>query len=172
MYGSILGVANLDSKIKSYKKFISLHALLILAIVLYFHQIKYHGALGLAFNRDFYSHSRNFSFLNDFIGSIPQKGLLMTQNNLAPHLTHSHDLMLLRPDYWNYMPDVIAIDIRDGQNPNNYWPLPKDQFTALALSLKKDPNYLIDDKYSKQQLIYLKIDDPNMDGYESLAIID
>jgi uncharacterized membrane protein len=151
---SILAVARLN-KFKTYRRLINLHAILIILMILFFHY-KLHGALGLSYNPAFYQHTKNLDFLRRFIDQVPKtKGLLMTQNNLAPQLTHSNNLMLLRADYWNYKPDIIAIDIREGQSSNNYWPVPPAQFIDLYQNLKKDKKYLMK-KVTNDQVIFIK----------------
>src|SRR5690606_26591098 len=72
---------------------------------------------------DFYSHSESMQFLQDFTQAIPATGLVMTQNNIAVRLTHTHTVMLLREDYERWQPEIIALDVREGQNPNNYFPI-------------------------------------------------
>jgi uncharacterized membrane protein len=159
-YGSILGVVFL-LKFKSYKKLITIHALLIIVVVLFLHRFKYHGALGLTYNSDFYRHAPEMKFLKNFISEVPPNKMVMTQNNLAAHLTHSDRVMLLRDDYWKFMPEVIAIDTREGQNPANYWPLNQYSFDRLAQRLATDPNFTAK-KISNQQIIYLKNSWPNL----------
>lgn len=151
---SIIVVKNL-MKLRLYKKLVNIHALLIIFTVLFLHY-KLHGPLGLAYNSAFYTHTKNLNFLRSFISQIPSSnGLVMTQNNLAAQLTHTHNLMLLRSDYWNYKPDVIAIDIRGGQSANNYWPLPPNQFEDLYKNLLNDKNYRMR-KITKNQIIFFR----------------
>ena len=93
----------------------------------------------------------------------------MVPNNLAPHMTHANDVMLLRRTYWQWMPEVIAIDTRDGQNPSNFWPLPPSQFAQLQSRLAVDPNYSVT-KVTDQQLIYHKKSEVNLAWYSQFAI--
>ncbi len=152
-YGAILGVSWL-LKYKFYKKIINLHAILIIFIVLFLHQFKFHGPLGLVINKDFYRHTQDFKFLKTFTQKIPASGLVMTQNNIAPQLTHTHKVMLLRKNYYEWMPDIIAIDTRSGQNPTDYWPLTPAGFESLQKRLAKDKNYILLPNSTEQQLIY------------------
>lgn len=153
--GSILGASWL-MKFKIYQKLYYLHCLIIILTVLYFHQFVFHGPLGLALNPSFYRHTADFSFYKRFIKHIPNQGLVMVPNNIAPYLTHSHNLMLLRDQYWLWMPDVIAIDIRSGQNPANFWPLPPSSFINMQTDLSHDPRYHLTSNSTTEQLIYLK----------------
>ena len=86
----------------------------------------------------------------------------MTQNNMAVKLTHTHNVILLRSDYWRFMPDVIAIDIRDGQNPNNSWPWSSQKIYEKLLN---DPNYE-ENKYADEQVWFEKVDDVDESYYE------
>lgn len=153
-YGSILGVVFL-AKFKSYRRLIWVHAIIIIVIVLCLHRFIYHGPLGLAYNPDFYRHTSDMKFLKNFVAKVPPEKMVMTQNNLAPYLTHSNSVMLLRDEYWKFMPEVIAIDIRNGQNPANYWPLNLFSLTQLQKRLSQDPNYS-EVKITNQQIIYLR----------------
>lgn len=155
-YGSILGVVFL-AKFNSYRRLIWVHAIIIIALVLVLHRFIYHGPIGLVFNKDFYGHTANFEFLRKFTRSIPTGGLVMTQNNIAPYLTHSHNVMLLRDDYYVWNPHVIAIDTRQGQNPSNYWPTTVVNFLKLQKRLASDKNYKVK-KISNEQLIYMRLE--------------
>lgn len=140
-YGAILGFAYLLRRYRWYRRVVILHGVAMLLFVLSFHRFFYHGPLGLFYNRDFYAHTSNFAFMRTFLDIIPNQGLVMTFNNIAPHLTHSHNVMLLRPYYWLWRPDVIALDLRPGQNPNNFWPLPENQLLDMYEGLVNDPCY-------------------------------
>ena len=159
-FSSIMGVGWLMKK-KWYKKSVKFHAILILFVSFGFH-LYLHGPLGLGYNKSFYSHTKTMSFLDDFLNQIPNKDLIMTQNNMAVKLTHTHNVMLLRGDYWRFMPDVIAIDIRDGQNPNNSWPWSSQK---IYVKLLDDPNYE-ENKYADEQVWFEKVDDVDMSYYD------
>ncbi len=136
---------------KWYQKYYWLHAGVIIAAVFLAH-FYLHGPLGLFFNRAFYPQSRNHQFLRDFIQAVPRNGLTMTQNNLAVQMTHTHQIMLLRDTYWRVAPDTIAIDIRPGQNPNNFWPI---ETKLLYDKLVQDPNYQLHE-FAKEQVYFTK----------------
>jgi uncharacterized membrane protein len=140
-YSSILGMKKLAHD-KRTQKLIPIIAVGVITATLYFHQIKFSGPLGLGFNRAFYANSNNFAFLTQFVNQIPlDRGVVMAPNNVAVRLTHKADVLLLRADYENYDPAIIALDIREGQNPNNFWPLPPAQFKKLYADLLADPRY-------------------------------
>jgi uncharacterized membrane protein len=79
-----------------------------------------HGPLALAYNPAFYTHTKDFSFLNKLIELVPANASVMTHNNLAVRFTHQ-ELYLLRQNYEQYKPDYIVIDKRTGQSPNNFF---------------------------------------------------
>ncbi|HCC84602.1 MAG TPA: hypothetical protein DEP87_02880 [Candidatus Pacebacteria bacterium] len=108
---------------------------------LYLHRVKLHGPLGLAYNPDFYRHSQDFEFLEKMIQAIPPTASVMTQNNLAAHLTHQQ-VWLSRDNYEDYQPDYVMFDLRSDQNPNNLFAMSRD-LTLIVDRLKVDPNYQI-----------------------------
>ncbi len=133
-YGAILGSQRL-------KKLAILAAIFIIFTTLYFHRFKYHGALGLAYNPDFYRHTSEMNFLKDFLARIPSNKTVMTLNNLAPYLTHTNPVMLLRGNYEDYKPEIIALDIRAGQNPANFWPTSFETLINLPVLISTDSAY-------------------------------
>jgi uncharacterized membrane protein len=168
MYAGITGSAILMKKFRWYRSVVPFHAVLILIIAVAFHY-KLHGPLGLAYNPAFYSHTKNLDFLRRFLAAVPTSGLTMTQNNLAPQLTHTHNVILLRNDYWNYMPDTIAIDVRPGQSANNYWPVTTGLFPEMETHLKSDPNYRMV-PVTDTQLLFLKRDKLDMEWYNQFKV--
>lgn len=124
--------------------------LIVNAIILY--RFILHGPLGLAYNPDFYKHTKNFVYLDKLFKTIPNNILVMTQNNLAVRFTHKN-VLLLRDDYIRYKPDYIMIDARGGQNPNNFFGITNIYETIRKL--KTDQNY--ESIYeTKEQFIFKK----------------
>lgn len=163
-YASLLGVAYLQ-KIKVYKKFINIHAILIIILVLVLHN-RLHGPLGLFYNKAFYTHTKNLNFLQNFVKKIPTSdGYTMTLNNLGSHLTHEHKVVLLRGEYWEWMPQTIALDMREGQNPNNFWPLTEEITKGMVQNLEKDPNYK-ENKITDNQIIFSKKENVDLRWYD------
>jgi hypothetical protein len=97
-----------------------------------------HGPFALAYNPAFYKHTNNFKFLDSMVDKIPKEATVMTHNNLAVRFTHQK-VWLLRQNYSYYKPDYILIDLRSGQNPNNFYGT--DNYASIAAQLKIDPNY-------------------------------
>ncbi len=119
-------------------------AVLLIAAAVYLHQFKLHGPLGLAYNPAFYAHTKNFAFLDTLIAQVPKDATVMAQNNLATRFAHQ-PVSLLRKNYWDYAPDYIVIDARDGQNPNNFFGIKDyrgiEDVDAIIHTLQADPNY-------------------------------
>jgi len=101
-------------------------------------RVMFRGPLALGYNPAFYAHTANFKYLNDFLGKVPLNKNVMTQNNLAVRFT-DRKVKLLRENYEKYQPELIVLDLRDGQNPNNFMGV-KDVKSILA-RLLVDPNY-------------------------------
>lgn len=139
------------------KKILNLYSLVIIFIVVVFHQIIFHGALGLFIRSEFYANTKRQKFLNDFIRMVPTDGTVMTQNHLTLRFIHNHDqVFLLRTQYWLYQPKYIVIELRSGQNPNNYWPMNEEAVKEMVEYLKHDKNYQLIYKLN-EQYIFKKI---------------
>jgi uncharacterized membrane protein len=118
-----------------------------LAIVFFIHQFYLPGPLGLAIRTKFYQQREQNSHYQDFLEKIPRdKGLIMTNNNLAAHLTHDQ-VVLLNKKYAQINPKVVAIYIASDQNENNFFPIKYVGAERLVEELMKDKDY---------QLIYVK----------------
>ncbi|QQG40810.1 MAG: DUF2079 domain-containing protein [Candidatus Levyibacteriota bacterium] len=122
--------------------------LIIISIILY--RFVLHGPFALFYNTAFYAHTKDFLFLDLLIKKIPKNVSIMTQNNLAGHFTHQQ-VFLLRGDPFFYKPDFILIDLRQGQNPNNFFGViyPKETVEKI----KKHPQYMVIYQ-SKDQYIF------------------
>jgi len=126
---------------------------LLIGVAIYLHQFKLHGPLGLAYNRAFYAHTKNFAFLDKLVLQVPKGATVMAQNNLATRFTRQ-TVYLLRKNYPDYRPDYIVIDARDGQNPNNFFGIKDYQgigdVEAIIATLQSDPLYETAYKTQKQ----------------------
>ncbi len=149
-YSALHGVVGINNLLKNRVLLYLLCLLLVLIPLVVTWRLQ--GPYGLLVNNAFYTHSETMRFLDTFAGHIPNNGLVMTQNNLMVRLTHTHNVMLLREDYDQWMPDVIAIDIRSGQSPNNHWPL---QSTQMFERLESDSQYT-QHALTPDQYIYTK----------------
>ena len=134
-------------------KFLPILIALIIGNVLFLYRFVLHGPFALAYNPVFYSHTKDFTFLNNLIKRIPNDASVMTQNNLAPRFTHQK-VFLLRRDYESYKPEYIVLDVRTGQNPNNFFGT-KGVVDILEL-LQKDSKYELTYK-TKDQFIFHRV---------------
>lgn len=156
----IMALASIEAilklqKIRRLNKILGLWAISSILVIIFIHRFYYHGPLMLATIPDFYKHTADFEFLRKFEKEVPKKGLLMTQNNLASHFTHSN-VMLLDKDIENIKPETVAFDVRKGQNANDFFPLSEDDTHLLISQLSTNPNYekrLI----TKDQILFVKI---------------
>lgn len=131
--GSIEVLLRLEKKKLSHK-IITFWAITSILIVLFIHRFYYHGPLMLATNPIFYQQTVQTNFLNVFEKQIPQNGLLMTQNNLASHFTH-RNVVLLSKNIEIIKPDIVALDLRLGQNANNFFPQNEDAIGDILQKL-------------------------------------
>lgn len=136
-FSSVMALNNLYKHFRS-RYFMTGCALLLVSISLYLHQFKLHGPLGLAYNPAFYAHTKDFTFLNDLIARVPKGTTVMTQNNIAPHMIHTHNVFLLRAVYDDFMPDYFVLDLRGGQNVNDFF---GENMNALLPTLRRDTRY-------------------------------
>ncbi len=126
-------------KFRLSKFFFKFYSVSIIVVVLILHQLL-HGPFGLVYNPEFYRHTKRQKFMDDFINKIPLQGKIMVPNNIAVRLTH-YDVILPRGNYVDYAPETIVIDLRDGQNANNFWPLSEEIIRDLRTRLTQDKNY-------------------------------
>ncbi len=151
--GSVLGLSKLHKKIPS-RITMPAAGITLMLVSLLLHRFVTRGPLGLSYNPAFYANTKNFRFLNDLISRVPKGSSVMTMNNIAPHMIHTHTVYLLRSVYDEFMPDYIVLDLRDGQNFNNFFGA---DIEAVKLTLPKDTRY---DVYYQNgdQIIYKRRD--------------
>lgn len=135
------------------KLLLLLWGIITITIVVFLHRFYLHGPLMLATHPAFYQTTKQMKFLDDFVKKIPKDKFLMTQNNLATHFTHGKTV-LLNLDYQEIKPDVVAVDIREGQNANNFFPLQPHEVKNLVASLSADLNYT-KKEITDSQLIFM-----------------
>ncbi len=151
---SISSIISLDwlKKIVRHKHTLTVISILVIGLSIFLHQFKLHGPLGLAYNPAFYANTQNFSFLNDLIARVPKGATVMAQNNIAPHMIHTHRVFLLRDIYEDFMPEYFVLDLREGQNGNDFFGV---KIEALTARLSKDTRYHVMHE-TKEQVIYRK----------------
>lgn len=142
MFVSSLEMVIILQEKRKFKILLFFLSIFIILLTFFYHRFYLHGPFGLVYNKEFYAHTKRQGFMNDFIKQIPREGLLMTQNNIAVRFTHQ-DVILLKNyiNYKKYNPDYVAIDLRGGQNGNNYFPLSEEETRKLVDSLLSDKDY-------------------------------
>lgn len=144
-------------KNKKIKVFLNYYALFIILAVFVIHRFIIHGPLGLAYHPEFYKNTPRQKFLNDFVARVPKKGSVMTQNHLSPRFTHRDKrVFLLKDKYWLYQPDLVVIELREGQNPNNFWPSHRWVYEEIVDNLKVNESYKLIYEQNEQYLFEKK----------------
>lgn len=111
------------------------------------------GPFMLFINPAFYTHTKEFDFINNIVKKVPKDASIMTLNNLATRFTHQ-DVRLLTLDYTITRPDYILVDMREGQSANNF--TGSGKIKQIFPQLLKDPGYKIIYK-TKEQFLFKKI---------------
>lgn len=138
---SIYGLKFMSSKIKP----LNFKILLVLVILnsIFIYRFVAHGPLALSYNPAFYVQTKDFEFLNKMVKLVPKDASVMTQNNIAAHLTH-RNIWLLKSKYEDYRPDYILVDNRLGQNPNDFFGSDRSlDIGNFVLKVSEDKNYKI-----------------------------
>lgn len=99
-----------------------------------------HGPFLLVLNKVFFAHTSTFEYLDQLVNKIPENESVAAQNNLAVRFIKQHSY-ILRDEYWMIPANYVVLDMRDGQNPNNFLGM-KDEKKVLD-SLLKDKRYTL-----------------------------
>lgn len=97
-------------------------------------------AFGLAYRPVFYRHTKNFTYIDKLVAKIPKNQSIITQNNLASVFLHQ-EVYILREDYPRHSADYILLDLRPGQNINNFLGIKDPQ--KLLQTILQDQNYYL-----------------------------
>ena len=115
-------------------------ACLMLFISVFLYRFILHPPFGLAYNKAFYKHTKDFTFLDTMIARVPSTGSIAAQNNLASRFLH-RQIWILGDNYREHNPDYILIDTHDGQNINNF--LGIADYHKLLHNIKEDGDYKV-----------------------------
>lgn len=128
--------------IKQNLKFARLWAVLVILIVIFLHRFYLHGPLLLSHHPTFYQDTKKAQFMRDFFDATPKdRGLIMTGNNIAAHLGHNSVILIDFKNFDEISPSVVALDLRSGQNANNFFPATYDDAKTLVDYLNRNPDY-------------------------------
>ena len=96
----------------------------------------------------------------DFLDKVPNDGLVMTQNHLGLPLSNRDVIGLKNSplDVLTINPKYIVFDLRDGQNPNNYFPTNEVDFRVTINTLLEENHYQI--LYNQSDRFILKKSSP------------
>ena len=139
---SIFAICRLTKKFKKFKitEFILIFFLLLFSL---FSARKHTGSpINLAINSTFWREMKPKNELFSFLKKIPQKGSVMSTNNLLAYLSNRNaNLYFLSLNYEKYLPDIIVFDLSPNQNPNNYWESNWEKRELIKKSLEEDKRY-------------------------------
>lgn len=132
------------------KKYRYIVVCLLVGNALFLNRFVLHGPFNLAYNKAFYDHTKQFTFLDKMVEVVPPDATVATHNNLASRFTHQR-VWLLKKNYDTHKPEYVLIDNRQGQSPNNF--TGSGSLDEILERLVKDSNYKI--IYStKEQYIF------------------
>lgn len=149
---AILGLSYLKNKISWYLSYLIGVGLLLTSLFLY--RFIFHGPFGLAYNMAFYKHTKDFYFLDKMLPLISKDSIVVAQNNLAPRFMHNKGIFFLRENYRKFNADYIVLDLRSGQNINNF--LGAQDIQKVFEDIKVNKKYKIY-YHTGEQYIFKKI---------------
>jgi uncharacterized membrane protein len=122
------------------KKFQLKYALAVLSVFCFLYSsLVLKSPILLFTNNAFYKHTQNFAFLDTLIAAIPRDGSVMAQTNIAAKIADRPNVYMLRDSYAEFDPDYIVVDVRPGQEPNNFFDM--DNFDQTIKNIENDPKY-------------------------------
>lgn len=154
-FSSLWSLHQWEKRLKQPWIFWGISGLLVLSS-LYFHQFyKTRGPLALVYNRGFYGITENNRFLWDFLQNVPKEGTIMTQNHLGLALAQ-YDVQPICTIYNEFLsmpPDYLVYDLREGQNPNNFFPSTEEEFRLFTQNLIHQNYYRIKYQQDEQYIL-------------------
>lgn len=125
-------------KLRQFSKFLPLVGVIFIINAIILYRFILHGPFALAYNPVFYTHTKDFEFLDKMVQMVPPNATVSTHNNLASRFTHQR-VWLLKDSYEIHKPEYILIDNRQGQNPNNF--TGTGSLDPILRAILNDPNY-------------------------------
>jgi len=109
------------------------------------------------FNPAFYQVTNNNSFLWELVQNTPSTGSVMAQNHLGLPVSNREWTYMLAQNYEELVekdPDYLVFDIREGQNPNNYFPAGEEKWLSIVEQALDERRYT--PRYQKDTLYILE----------------
>ena len=156
LLATILGLSSIYGfyNLRRFTKIARIIAVFSIINTLFLYRMVLHGPLALTYNPAFYKHTKDFRFLNELISKIPNNVSVMTQNNLAPRFTHQQNVWVLKDNYEVYSPKYIVLDMRSGQNLNDFFPTKNP--SMILKKLQNDSLYALIHKQGDQYIFKRK----------------
>lgn len=136
--GALLTLSRLKTTISKQAALIISVISVLVSLILF--RFVLHGPFLLVLNKVFFFHTRTFEYLDKLVNTIPENESVAAQNNLAVRFVKQPSY-ILRDEYWIIPANYIVLDMRDGQNPNNFLGM-KDEKKVLD-NLLKDKRYTL-----------------------------
>jgi len=115
--GTIFAIGGIKKRLRLKKRVDYVFAAIILAST-FFTQYYFHLPLNTLAKRAFYQKHSDVNTINYLIGKIPKDASVVSQNNIASHLTHREKLYLF-PKVQDA--DYVLINLRENQPANNFF---------------------------------------------------
>lgn len=110
----------------------------------------------LVTNKSFYQNTQNNAFLWKLVEATPWDGKVMTQNHLGLPLSQRPTYILARSykELMSVDPDYIVYDLREGQNPNNFFPSNEEDWKMIVNQATESGKY--EQYFQEGELFILK----------------
>lgn len=137
--GTIIALQNLREKLSPPLMYGL--AIVLVGVSVFLFRFVLPGTFLLAVHPVFYANTKNFSYIDEAVAKVPDDGsLIVAQNNLTSRFFH-RDVRILRDDHFHHKPDYILIDLRDSQNPANFFGMSHPD--EVLKRIKEDTRYKI-----------------------------
>lgn len=156
LFSSIWAIKCIEAKKWGYKLIILSGVFILVANIFFLKSYRIKNPIMLVFNKDFYKVTENNKFLWELVSKTPRGDKIMTQNHLGFIFAHD-EVYLLTRDFGllsSIVPRYIVVDMREGQNPNNFFPLTEGETCDLLTGLVDKNIYKV--YWQKGSLIILE----------------
>jgi uncharacterized membrane protein len=160
--GVFLSLATIHALVRIQKKF-NLKKTGQLALIAYLLIFSLYSArkiavspLNLVINPIFWQQLTPSNYIFEELKKVPNKGSVMSQNNLLPYISNRTDKMYyVTEEYQKIKPSIIFYDLSENQNPNNRYGSDKVNMQKLTEQLLNDPHYKQIETKNKNVFIFI-----------------